>query len=85
MASTGPHSAGKVRVVFELRHQDSAKLIRDYRTEGAALAFIRDVVRVGGRVQAAQFILEERREDGQVRTVATGDSLVRRALEDRAE
>jgi len=81
----GPHSAGKVRVVSELRHQDSIKLIHDYHTEGAALAFIRDVVRVGGRAQAAQFILEQRREDGQVRTVATGDSVVWRALEDGAE
>jgi hypothetical protein len=72
-------------VLFELRHLDSGKLIHQYRTEGAALAFVRDVVRVAGRERAARFMLEERDMNGETHTLATGASLVERALEDRAE
>jgi hypothetical protein len=72
-------------MVFALRHLDSGKLIHQYPTEGAALAFVRDVVRVGGHERAARFTLEERDTDGASRTLATGALLVQRALEDRAE
>lgn len=72
-------------MVFELRHLDSGKPIHQYRTEGAALAFVRDVVRVAGRERAARFTLEERDTGGQSHTLATGAALVQRALEDRAE
>ena len=72
-------------MVFELRHLDSGKLIHQYRTEGAALAFVRDVVRVAGRERAARFTLEERDTGGQSHNLATGAALVQRALEDRAE
>ena len=72
-------------MVFALRHLDSGKLIHQYRTEGAALAFVRDVIRVGGRERAARFSLEERDMNGETHTLATGASLVQRALEDRAE
>jgi hypothetical protein len=72
-------------VIFELRHQDSANLIHQYPTEGAALAFIRDVLRVGGRDKAAQFSLAEHHEGGENRIITIGELLVQRALEDRAE
>ena len=70
---------------FELRRLDTGGLVHEYATEGAALAFLRDVVRIGGREQAACFALNERDEQGQVRTLAEGAALVQRALEDRAE
>lgn len=72
-------------MVFQLRHLESGGLIHRYATEGAALAFVRDVARVGGRDQAARFALEERNDRGELRSVATGSLLVKRALEDRAE
>ena len=72
-------------MVFELRDQDSGKLIHRYATEGAALALVRDVVRIGGRDQAATFTLAECDENGGEVVLASGPALVRRALEDRAE
>ncbi len=72
-------------MVFELRRVDTGSLVHQYTTEGAALAFVRDVVRIGGREQAACFGLAERDEWSQIRTLAEGVVLVRRALEDRAE
>ena len=72
-------------MAFELRRLDTGGLVHEYATEGAALAFLRDVVRIGGREQAACFALNERDEQGQVRTLAEGAALVQRALEDRAE
>ncbi len=72
-------------VVFELRRQDTGNLVHVYATEGAALAFVRDVVRIGGRDQAACFALDERDEQDQIRRLAEGAALVRRALEDAAE
>jgi ATP-dependent 26S proteasome regulatory subunit len=72
-------------VVFELRRLASGTLIHSYITEGAALAFIRDVIRVAGRDQAAGFALEKLDERGAARALASGPALVQRALEDRAE
>ena len=72
-------------VVFELRRRDTGSLVHAYATEGAALAFVRDVVFIGGRDQAACFALKVRDELGQTRTLAEGLALVQRALEDRAE
>jgi hypothetical protein len=72
-------------VAFELRRLDTGGLVHRYAPEGAALAFMRDVVRIAGREQAACFALDQRDERGQVRTLAEGAALVRRALEDRAE
>jgi hypothetical protein len=71
-------------VVFELRLQESGKLVHCYPAESAALAFMRDVVRIGGRDQAARFSLEECDERGERRIIAAGAVLVQRALEDRA-
>ena len=79
------HSARARQVIFELRHLDTGKLVHRYPTEGAALAFVRDVIRVSGRDQAARFSLEEADETYAVHTVSSGASLVQRALEDRAE
>lgn len=72
-------------VVFELRRRDTGTLVHQYAMEGAALAFVRDVVRIGGREQAACFALDERDERGQTRRLADGVALVQRAVEDRAE
>ena len=71
-------------VVFHLRRLDTGGLVHRYDTEGAALAFIRDVVRIGGREQAACFILDEQDTDGNTHRIADGVDLVRRALQDRA-
>jgi hypothetical protein len=49
------------------------------------VAFVRDVVRIGGRKQATCFAPNQREERGQVRTLAEETALVRRALRDRAE
>jgi hypothetical protein len=76
------HSSG---AVFELRRLETGGLVRRYDTEAAALAFVRDVVRIGGRERAASFILNETEQAGLIRTIAEGSALVRRALEDRAE
>jgi hypothetical protein len=81
----GPALCNACGVGFELRLLDTGKLVHDYNTEDAALAFVRDVVRVGGREQAARFVLEERAESGETRTVAHGAALVQLAIEDRAE
>src|SRR5438067_5263725 len=54
-------------VVFELHRRDSGGLVRAYATEAAALAFVRDVIRIGGRDQATCFALEVRDERGQTR------------------
>jgi hypothetical protein len=37
--------------VFELRRRDTGSLVHAYATEGAALAFVRDVIFIGGRDQ----------------------------------
>lgn len=71
-------------VVFELRRLDTGGLIHRYATEGAALAFIRDVVRIAGREQAACFVLDEQYAEDDVHRIAAADDLVKRALEDRA-
>lgn len=81
----GPECAVTPTVVFELRRRDTGGLVHAYRTEGAALAFVRDVIFIGGRDQAACFALEMRDELGQIRTLAEGLALIQRALEDRAE
>ena len=70
---------------FELKYLETGKLIHRYPTEGAALAFVRDVVRVGGHDQATQFTLEQRDQTDETHTIAAGVVLVQRALEDRAE
>ena len=75
----------KLPMAFELRHLESGTLVYSYISEGAALAFLRDVIRIGGRDRAAGFTLVECDEGGDKRTVASGAALVRRALEDRAE
>ena len=68
---------------FELR-LTTGGLVHAYASEGAALAFVRDVVVFAGREAGAQFQLV--RVDASARTtvVAEGEALVRRAVEDRA-
>ena len=72
-------------VMFELRRRDTGGLVHAYATEGAALAFVRDVIFIGGRDQAGCFALDQRDEHGQTRRLAEGVALVQRALEDRAK
>ena len=72
-------------MAFELRRRDTGGLVHRYATEGAALAFLRDVVRIAGRELAACFALDERDARGQTRPLAEGTVLVQRALDDRAE
>jgi hypothetical protein len=72
-------------VVFDLPRLDTGSLVHQYATEGAALAFIRDVVRIRGCEQAACFVLDKRDTLGNTHAVAEGADLVWRALQDRAE
>ena len=71
-------------VVFELRRRDTGGLIHRYDSEGAALAFVRDVVRVAGPDQPACFALYEQDSEGREQPIAEGADLVWRALQDRA-
>jgi hypothetical protein len=71
-------------MVFDLRRLETGDLIHRYATEGAALPFVRDVVRIGGHEQAARFALEEQDPEGNTHAVDGGADLVRRALQDRA-
>ena len=71
-------------MVFELRRLDTGGIVHRYESEGAALAFVRDVVRVAGHQQAACFALDERDRQGDEHRLAEGADLVTRALEDRA-
>ena len=63
---------------------DTGGLVHRYDSEGAALAFVRDVVRVVGHRQAACFALDEKDREGREHTIAEGANLVLRALQDRA-
>ena len=71
-------------MAFELRRLDTGGLVHRYDSEGAALAFIRDVIRVTGREQAATFALYEQHSEGREQPIAEGADLVWRALQDRA-
>jgi hypothetical protein len=82
----GPEWCTTAGVAFELRYLKTDALVHVYRTESAALAFVRDVIRIGGKDRAAGFTLWEREGDGGgTREVASGAALVQRALEDRAQ
>jgi hypothetical protein len=69
--------------VFQVAHAGTGKLIWTYAREGSALGFVRDVVRVRSHADAAQFELRIVRRDARAYTLAQGEQLVRRALEDR--
>lgn len=70
--------------MLELRRLDTGGLVHRYDAEAAALAFLRDVIRVAGREQAASFGLYEQDSAGREHLIAEGADLVRRALQDRA-
>lgn len=70
--------------MFRLQYRDTGALVHAYETEGAALAFLRDVVRVGGRQRAGQVALVREDAPGETTVLAEGDDLVVRALQDRA-
>jgi hypothetical protein len=72
-------------VPYQLRHLDTGAVVRNYEKEGAALAFLRDVIRVGSRDAGSRFVLLHEDEHGGIRTIAQGEALMRRALEDQAE
>ena len=71
-------------MVFELRRLDTGGVVHQYETEGAALAFIRDVVRVAGHERASSFVLYEEDSEGREQPIAEGADLVWRALQDRS-
>jgi hypothetical protein len=71
-------------VVFDLRQLDTGGVVPRYASEAAALAFIRDVVRIGGHEQAACFVLEEQDTEGRTQRLSQGADLVRKAVRDRA-
>jgi hypothetical protein len=68
---------------FELRQIPTRLLIRAYTRESAALAFVRDVVRLAGREEASQFELLVADRGSVVMHIAGGVELAERALEDR--
>jgi hypothetical protein len=69
--------------VFQVADARTGKLIWTYAREAAALGFVRDVVRVRCHADAAQFELRIVHHGARTLTVAQGEQLVRRALEDR--
>jgi hypothetical protein len=69
--------------VYQLLFAHSRQLVHTFASEGAALALLRDIVRVRGHRDAAQFELCEVRNGVPQAPIATGDDLVRRAVEDR--
>lgn len=71
------------RAMFEVTHAHTGKLIWTYTSEGAALGFVRDVVRLRSHHDAAQFQLRMVIGATGTTTIADGEELVRRALEDR--
>lgn len=71
-----PACCTTVCVVFELRDRDSGTLVHRYTNEGGALGFVRDVLRFGGRDQAAAFALAEWNETGDLLVLASGPALV---------
>jgi hypothetical protein len=81
----GPASCMAEHVGFELRHLDSGKLVHEYRTQGAALGFIRDVVRIGGPGAGGALLARAARQRGWGAHIARGAELVQLALEVRAE
>jgi hypothetical protein len=69
--------------MYELAYSSTARIIRIDARECTALTFVRDVVLFGRRNDAAQFRLRKMRAGkAQVVTVAEGNQLVARALED---
>ena len=70
-------------VRFQLAHAQTGRLIWTYSGEGAALAFVRDVVRLRSHRDAAQFELRMVDNGARTTTLARGEQLVRLALEDR--
>jgi hypothetical protein len=72
-------------VPYQLRHLDTGAVVRTYEKEGAALAFLRDVIRLGSRDAASRFSLTQDDEQGGTRTISEGEALMRRALEDQAD
>jgi hypothetical protein len=72
-------------VPYRLHRLDTGALVRIYDRESDALAFVRDVVRLGSRHAASGFALAHEDEQGSVRTIAEGEALVRHALQDQAE
>ena len=70
---------------YRLQRLDTGGLVRSYERESDALAFVRDVIRLGSRAAARGFVLTQEDEGGSVRTIAEGEALVRRALQDQAE
>ena len=70
-------------VRFQLAHAQTGRLIWTYAREGAALGFVRDVVRLRSHRDAAQFELRMVDEGSRTTTLARGEQLVRLALEDR--
>ena len=65
---------------FELWHLETTAPIHTYESEGAALAFVRDVVVFAGRPAGARFQLFRVDANG-LCLVAEGEILMRRALE----
>jgi hypothetical protein len=72
-------------MAYQLRRLATGHLVRSYKAEAIALAFVRDVVRFGSRKQAAQFALDYEDEGGHRTRLAEGGVLVTGALEDRAQ
>ena len=80
---TRPRAECGDNIVFQIAYERSGKIIWTYPREGAALGFVRDVVRLASHAEAAQFELRLVHRDARTYTIARGEQLVRRAVEDQ--
>jgi hypothetical protein len=67
---------------FQLRFTTGG-VVHSYESEGATLAFVRDVVVFAGHQAGTQFQLVRVNAGGRMTLIAKGEALVRFALEDR--
>lgn len=65
---------------FELWDMETGNLVSDYLTEGAALAFVREIINASGANAVMTWELARGADDIDTEPIARGSDLVSRAL-----
>jgi hypothetical protein len=71
-------------MTFELWNTRTRNLVASFADETAALSFVRDALRDHGVDYVARLALAREGEDGRSETVASGQALVERALNEQS-